>query len=615
MCGIAGWIDWETNLKNQEEIMLKMTRLLANRGPDAEGIWASDYALIGHRRLSVVDPEGGSQPMIRESYNNKYVITYNGELYNTQELRDELILKGYKFSSNSDTEVLLFSYIEWKEECVYKLNGIYAFGIWDTKEQTLFLARDRAGVKPLFYSDLKNGLIFASEIKSLLAHPGVETEVDLTGICELFLIGPARSPGCGVFKDIYELKPGYSMIYSRERGKRISKYWDLTSSHHEDDITTTVITLRELLKNSITRQLTADVPVCTFLSGGLDSSAITAIAAKEFNNNGVQLHTFSIDYKDNRKFFTPNSFEPNSDEDFIEIVSKDYATYHHYITIDTPQLVEALDDALYARDLPGMADIDSSLYLFCKEVKKHATVALSGECADEIFGGYPWFTKDELINSDTFPWSRNISLRKNIMIPYLREKINAEEYIDARYKETLADVPTIEGEELGEARIRQIFYLNLKWFMTTLLDRKDRMSMATGLEVRVPFCDHRLMEYVWSIPWKVKYLNNREKGLLRQSLKGILPDSIIERKKSPYPKTHNPSYYNAVKQTLKVILNNPSMPVHSLVDSRFLLNMINNDVANIDNPWFGQLMNVPQLYAYIIQINQWLLKYKVKVTI
>lgn len=614
MCGIAGWIDWEINLKNNEETILKMTRLLDKRGPDAEGVWVSDKALIGHRRLTVVDPEGGSQPMIREFFNNKYIITYNGELYNTEELRNELIAKGHKFYSKSDTEVLLVSYIEWEENCVDKLNGIYAFGIWDQNEQTLFIARDRAGVKPLFYRELDTGLIFASEIKSLLAHPAVEPEIDINGISELFLIGPARTPGCGVFKNIFELKPGYSMKYTKE-GKYITKYWDFKSYQHIDDIPTTIITLKELLKNSITRQLTADVPVCTFLSGGLDSSAITAFAANEFNKNGNQLHTFSIGYKDNDKYFTPNSFEPDSDEAWIETVSKMYGTYHHYITIDTPKLFEALDDAVCAKDLPGMTDIDSSLYLFCKEVKKHATVALSGECADEIFGGYPWFTKDELINSETFPWSKNIALRKNIMIPYLREKVDTEEYINSRYKDTLRDVPEVEGENPLEARMKQIFYLNIKWFMTTLLDRKDRMSMATGLEVRVPFCDHRLMEYVWNIPWKIKYLNNREKGLLRQSLKGVLPNSIIERKKSPYPKTHNPSYYIAVKNALREILEDSTMPVHSLIDTGYLLNMLNNDTMKTDSPWFGQLMNIPQLYAYILQINQWLIKYKVRLII
>ncbi|MGE5329130.1 MAG: asparagine synthase (glutamine-hydrolyzing) [Deltaproteobacteria bacterium] len=614
MCGIVGWIDWKTNLKEHRDTILKMTRLLSHRGPDNEGIWISEYALIGHRRLTVVDPEGGSQPMIKDISNNKYIITYNGELYNTNELRNELIEKGYRFISKSDTEVLLVSYIEWKEGCVDKLNGIYAFGVWDNNNQTMFLARDRAGVKPLFYTIVPNGLIFASEIKSILAHPEMKAEIDINGISELLLIGPARTPGYAVFKNIHELKPGYSMTFNKN-GIKINKYWDLTNKVHIDDIPTTIIALKELLKNAITRQLTADVPVCTFLSGGLDSSAITAVAANEFNKNGNQLHTFSINYKDNNKYFSPNSFEPDSDEIWIETVSKIYGTQHHYITIDTPQLYAALDDALFARDLPGMADIDSSLLLFCKEVKKHATVALSGECADEIFGGYPWFTNDELINSDTFPWSRNIVLRKNLMVPYLREKIDIYEYIEARYKETLDEIPKTVGEEPGEAKMKQIFYLNLKWFMTTLLDRKDRMSMATGLEVRVPFCDHRLMEYVWNIPWKIKYLNNREKGLLRESLKGYLPNSIIERKKSPYPKTHNPSYLKAVSDALKSILEDTSMPIHSLVDKGYLLNMLNNDISKTASPWFGQLMNIPQLYAYIIQINQWLLKYKVKIII
>lgn len=612
MCGITGWVDWEANLLEQERIIKTMTETLRNRGPDAYGIWLSDHAAFGHRRLSVVDPEGGSQPMIRQKEKNKYTITYNGELYNTSELRNELKSLGYTFTTYSDTEVLLISYIEWGPECINRLNGIYAFGIWDEQKQNLFLARDRFGVKPLFYSKLNNGLIFGSEIKSLLAHPAIEPEIDIEGIMEIFFIGPARTPGCGVYRGINELKPAHYLIYDRN-GIKIKRYWSFKSQPHLDDLDTTAFHLRELLQDSIERQLVADVPVCTFLSGGIDSSTITVFAVEGFKKKGLnELHTYSIDYIDNDKYFQPNDFQPNSDSYWVKQVSDSLGTKHHNITVDTPQLVEALVTAVKAKDLPGMADIDSSLYLFCKEVKKKATVALSGECADEIFGGYPWFHREDLLKANTFPWSISIDLRKSILSPAILSLITPEEYISERYKETLKEVPRLEGENPLDARRREMFYLNITWFMTTLLDRKDRMSMATGLEVRVPFCDHRLAEYVWNIPWEMKIYQQREKGILRYALKGILPNEVLERKKSPYPKTHNPSYLTAVRKWLLDILDDPTSPIHILIDTKTVRSMVESDMVS-NRPWFGQLMSTPQLFAYLIQVDIWLREYKVRI--
>lgn len=381
MCGIAGWIDLEKNISGQGKLVERMADKLAARGPDASGIWSSEHALIGHRRLVVVDPAGGGQPMLREIGDKSCVITYNGELYNTDELRQELILKGYLFKSTSDTEVLLVSYLEWGRHCVEHLNGIFAFGIWDEKNQSLFLGRDRFGVKPLFYAQRGSSLIFASELKALLVHPLIKAEVTHEGLAEVFALGPARTPGHGVIKGVYEVKPANTIVYDHY-GIHVNKYWTLESHLHTDSLEVTIEKVRNLVKDSIERQLIADVPVCTFLSGGLDSSAITSIAATHFKNKGLgQLHTFSIDYVDNDKYFKPSSFQPNSDAYFVKRMSKEFQTEHHYITIDTPQLTDALIDSTRARDLPGMADVDSSLYLFCREIKKSHVVSLSGECA------------------------------------------------------------------------------------------------------------------------------------------------------------------------------------------------------------------------------------------
>lgn len=612
MCGITGWIDLKEDLSGQHRIIERMTETLKFRGPDAEGIWMSEHAALGHRRLVVVDPEGGGQPMLRQSGDTIYVLVYNGELYNTMDIRKELEGYGHKFLGHSDTEVLLVSYIQWGPECVKKLNGIYAFAVWNEKEKSLFMARDRFGVKPLFYAVRGSSFIFGSELKALLENPLVKPEVDVEGLAEIFSLGPSRTPGHGIFKNVKELKPAHRMLYD-STGLSLSCYWTLESKPHTDSVEDTVEKVRELVKDTIERQLVSDVPICTFLSGGLDSSAITALAAVHLKNTGKgQLHTYSIDYVDNDKYFTPSVFQPNSDAPWVKLMSDTFKTNHHYITIDTPQLVEALKGALDARDLPGMADVDSSLWMFCHEIKKEHVVSLSGECADEVFGGYPWFHREDALNANTFPWARSLKERTRILSPELVSLIKPEEYVSRRYQETLQQVPRLPGEAPVEARRREMFYLNINWFMSTLLDRKDRMSMAAGLEVRVPFCDHRMVQYVWNIPWEIKAMGGREKGVLRQALKGILPDEIVERKKSPYPKTHNPAYEAAVSGWLTEILVDGSSPLLSLIDVATVKAMTRSK-SDYGKPWFGQLMATPQMFAYLIQVDMWLRKYKVQI--
>ena len=614
MCGITGWIDWQQNLTQQRTVLDRMTAALTHRGPDDSGTWISVHAALGHRRLSVVDPEGGSQPMLRQAGNRRYVIVYNGELYNTSELRSELVSRGHKFRSHSDTEVLLASYIEWGSLCVEKLNGIYAFAVWNDIEQSLFMARDRLGVKPLFYSLYQHGLLFGSELKALLAHPNVKPRVDAEGLAEIFYLGPSRTPGHGVFKNINELKPGHWMLFNRS-GIKIKRYWQLKSEPHLDDPKTTALKVRELLADSVKRQLVADVPVCTFLSGGIDSSALTAFADREFKKqNAGPLHTYSIDYVDNDKNFHVSEFQPSSDNDWIELVSENLNTKHHYVYVDTPQLTGALTTAVTARDLPGMADIDSSLYLFCQEIKQNATVALSGECADEIFGGYPWFHNSESLNANTFPWLRYLNQRTELLSPQILEKIDPYEYVNQRYQETINEVPKLAGENKEESRRREMFYLNMMWFMANLLERKDRMSMATGLEVRVPFCDHRLVEYVWNIPWEMKNYGEQEKGILRHALDGILPKPILQRRKSPYPKTHNPNYMAAVSGWLKNILQDGTSPLLPLINVEKVKSLLKPTKDTFNKPWFGQLMTGPQLMAYLCQVDYWLREYQVDIT-
>ncbi|MEW6308999.1 MAG: asparagine synthase (glutamine-hydrolyzing) [Bacillota bacterium] len=613
MCGIAGWIERSKDLTKETALIEAMGAAVAHRGPDAGATWVSPHAAFAHRRLIVVDPAGGAQPMVRRRGEHTYVLVYNGELYNTEDIRRELAAKGHTFLGYGDTEVLLLAYMEWGPSCLEKLNGIFAFGIWSEADESLFLARDRLGVKPLFYSQRGEALLFGSELKAILAHPAVPREVDAAGLAEVLMLGPARTPGCGVFKGIQELRAGHCLLNNRH-GTRRWQYWSLESHPHIGDLKATTERVRHLLEDTVTRQLVSDVPVCSLLSGGLDSSALTALACKALKRAGQPpLHTWSIDFKGNERFFTPDHYQPDADGPWVHRVSSWLGTHHHYVTVDTPELMEALLRSMRANDLPGMADVDSSLYLFCREVKREATVALSGEAADEIFGGYPWFRDPAALEAKTFPWALMTGARIRLLSPEVTRLIRAEEYVTDRYREALDEVPRFPGDTPEEARARDLFYLNITRFMPTLLDRKDRMSMAVGLEVRVPFCDHRLVEYLWNVPWALKACNGKEKGLLRKALEGIVPADVLMRKKSPYPKTHNPSYLAAVRQWVLQVLADPASPLIPLIDvARVRELAVYGGIAR-HTTWFGQLMRDAQWLAYLAQTDAWLREYHISV--
>ena len=614
MCGFVGFANLKENISSKTNIY-NMNESISKRGPDEDGYYYEEHVCLGHKRLIVVDPNGGKQPMSAMKDGNLYTIVYNGQLYNTKDLRSELEENGFTFDSYSDTEVLLKSFIFWKYDVVKKLNGIFSFAIWNSKKNELFLARDHFGVKPLFYTIYNNTLVFASEIKALFKYPGIEAKLDEQSIAELFGIGPARTAGLGIFKNIYEIKPAHFGIFN-ESGLHIERYWKLESKVHTDSLGKTCDTVRFLLEDSISRQLVSDVPLCTFLSGGLDSSIITLYASKYCKKHNLPpLNTYSVDYVDNDKNFVKTDFQPNSDNYYINLMTEKLNTNHHTVVLDTPELASALEDAMIARDFPGMADVDSSLLLFCKNVKQDATVSLTGECADEIFGGYPWFFRADALNSNTFPWSIAITERQNLLNPQIASKVNLKNYIDYRYQESLDEVDILDEDSMETAEKRRISHLTLNWFMQTLLDRSDRMAMYNGFELRVPFCDYRLAEYVWNIPWEMKALHGREKGLLRYIMKDLLPEEIVDRKKSPYPKTWNPTYLATVKDMLTKIMNDSNAPINNLLNRNYILKILETDGKAFTRPWFGQLMTGPQLMAYLCQVNMWLERYNPSIEI
>jgi asparagine synthase (glutamine-hydrolysing) len=586
---------------------------LACRGPDGSGEWRDALSGHAHRRLIVVDPAGGAQPMVLDWHGRSFVLNYNGELYNTEEIRRDLLARGHAFRGHSDTEVLLHAYAEWGADCLPRLNGIFAFAVWSPDDRSLFLARDRLGVKPLFYAERGRRLVYGSEIKALLRHGAVRHEIDAEGLAELLAVGPARTPGRGVFRDVRELRPGWALRFDAD-GARLWPYWSLESRPHEDDLPTTIRRLRGLLEDTVERQLVSDVPVCTLLSGGLDSSAVSAFAAARMRAAGKgPLCTYSVDFAGMERDFRAGDYQTSLDAPFVRRMAAHLDTCHHRVVIDTPELVAELYRSLEARDLPGMADVDTSLLIFARHIKEGATVGLSGEAADEIFGGYPWCQRPDAIAAQTFPWARRLDLRMRLLSDEAVRFADPEGYVAARYREALEEVPRLPGEADGEARMREILYLNITRFLPTLLDRKDRMTMAAGLEVRVPFCDHRLVEYVWNIPWAMKNLGGEAKGVLRAALTDVLPEDVRTRRKSPYPSTHNPAYGASLREALRDVAAEPASPLMALLDRTRLDELLAADPDTTAMPWFGQLMGVAQMYAYLLQLDRWFRVYGVQI--
>lgn len=613
MCGISGFcsfnLDYEKDKNKWTNVLINMRKSLNHRGNDDSGKYLTKNCGFSHARLSIRDLSScAKQPMTKSFLNNEYTIIYNGEIYNTDSLKQKLIQKGYNFETTGDTEIILNSFIEYREDCIKYLNGIFAFAIYDLKNESLYLFRDRLGVKPLFYSFLDNTLVFASEIKAIFNYPSIKPKIDINSLKEIFGIGPARTEGNGIFKNINEVKAGYYIKFDKNKFVN-TKYWDLISKEHNDNYEQTVENVKYLVTNAIESQLISDVPVCTFLSGGIDSSIVTCISAKYLKNNfNKTLNTFSFDFKENDIHFKSNSFQPEQDRPYVDIILKEFSTNHSYLECDDINLIKLLYNSVDAKDLPGMADVDASMLYFCSIVSKHNKVALTGECADEIFGGYPWFYREELLNAETFPWSKNIENRTFILNKDLLKKLDLKEYSLSKYNKTIKETPYLNGESSEERRRREIFYLNIKWFMQTLLERMDRMSMYSGLEARVPFADYRIVEYLWNVPWKMKYKNNIEKSLLRDAFKDLLPKDILNRKKSPYPKIYNPTYQKLLSKKLTDIINDCNSPILNIIDKIEVLKFINTPL-DYGKTWFGQLMAGPQLMAYLIQVNYWLKKY------
>jgi asparagine synthase (glutamine-hydrolysing)/amidotransferase len=614
MCGIAGWAGFDRDLAAHREVVLAMTATMACRGPDDEGVFVDGPVALGHRRLAVLDPAGSRQPMTAHGDDGRPLatLTFCGEVYNFAALRTELEGHGHRFRTRGDTEVVLQAYLRWGGDLARRLDGMFAFAVWDHRRRELLLVRDRMGVKPLYYHRMSDGVLFGSEPKAILAHPAVSRRVDADGLSEA--LDMVKTPGHAVFAELAELRPGHTLRVTRS-GMTQRRYWALEAEEHPHDLDTTIATVRELLATAVDQQMVSDVPLCTLLSGGLDSSAITALAARHSDvHGGGPIRSFSVDFAGAAAGFTPDAVRGGSDAPYAREVAKHVGAAHHEVLLDSAELTapDVRAAVLGAVDLPPAywGDMWPSLYLLSRAIRKHATVALSGESADELFGGYRWFHNPNAVDAGTFPWLTSGSARyfggTSLLDRGLVAKLDLPARREGGYRDALAEVPRLPGETGLPRRMREMSHLNLTRFVQTLLDRKDRMSMAAGLEVRVPFCDHRLVQYVFNVPWAWKSFDGREKSLLRAAVADLLPRSVLERAKTPYPATQDSAYEAALRAELARIEADPGAPVRPLLDQARVRRLLERPLGDRSRSYDRGGLEMA------LWLNAWLGRYEVR---
>lgn len=607
MSGITGWLDWQRDLSAQHAAVRAMSETMTHRGPDAGGMWLSSHCALAHRRLATIDLPGGTQPMPAEGIDPPAVLVFSGEIYNHRDLRADLRQRGHTFRTESDTEVVLRAYLEWGEGCVSHLNGMFAFGIWDDRTQELVLGRDRLGSKPLYYAEYEDGLLFGSEPKAVLANDLFAPQVDVNGLVDIFVVG-AKRPGDAVYRGLHEIAPGWTMRVDRN-GLHHRRYWQLQAQPHSDDDTNTTAKVRELLDDIVRRQLDSDVPLGALLSGGLDSSVLTALAARHHATENRGLNSYSVDFAGSETDFKADALHVSRDAPYVSAVVDHLGLGHTEVMLDAPALLEELETTLRARDMPGVGDLDVSLYLLFREVSKYATVVLSGEGADDIFGGYPWFLAESQQPTASFPWSAGVGDRNAMLSPELRAHLDLNAAVAERYASAIAEVPYLDEETGVDRRMREVFFLQITRFLPFLLDRKDRMSMANGLEVRLPFCDHRLVEYVWNVPWRLKRLGDQEKGVLRVAMADLLPEKVLKRPKSGFPFGQSPEYLTSIRDAVREVLGDPSSPARPLLNDTALRELTDGD------QWHSGTYSPPPWLPRALLLDAWLRQYRVDVVL
>lgn len=587
-----------------QPIIDRMLRAMANRGPDGKGAYCFADSCLLHTNSLDWDPE--PEPIVLDRGKHRFVITFDGILFNRQQLWQELEKLEHLKTGGSDGELMLRLYMAYGEAALEKCNGSFAFAILREPENEVFLARDPMGLRPLYYTQQGDFMAFGSEIKILLAHPEIQPRLDAQGAGELILLGPGIMPDSGVLQGIRQLKPGH---FAKVRNGKLELgcYWKLQDRHHTESFEDTARHVRELIKDSVSLQLSCVKSAGSLLSGGLDSSILSALLARHLDRDGHVLQTFSVDYAENDRYFQPDAYQPNQDTEYIRIMQSVLDSHHCWTVLTPEEVLSELEQAMLARDLPGMADVDASLLCFAKQIRQKTAVAFSGECADELFGGYPWYFEEN--TPAGFPWAKNTEQRKALLHPGLQQKEELGDMVEACYAQTLADSHILPDTTPRERYSRQMYQLNIQWFMQTLCRRNDAMGHSAGLLLLTPFCDKRIVEYLYSVPWEQKAYKGREKGLLRYAMEEILPQSILTRKKSPYPKIRHPRYAQMVENCLQPLLQDEKAMLWSIWDRSAVLDYLASDHSS---PWYGQLMRKPQFMGYLLQMDTWLKHYGIE---
>lgn len=602
MCGIAAIVNFRRNIGNDIERITKMYKSLIHGNVDEQGILCNENVLLAHTRISIMEDVHSFCPMKWNYKGISYSIVYNGMIYNYKLIRNELIQLGHTFDSNGVDEVILHAYIEWGEQCLERFNGVFAFIISYNDE--VFVARDPFGVKPLYYCQKNDGeWLFASEIKAILAEGSLRPVLTKKSFASMISLGPSLENGTTLYKNIYQLKAGHFLKIKRFNYKVI-EYHTIKCYKHIETLEDTIYHVHNLLDNCIKNQCISNVGIAGMLSGGIDSSIICSVASQ--NNT---LKTYSLDLENNAQYFDSNNYQPTLDYEYAQNMANYIKSDHQFISVSPFEIVNSLEEAMIARDMPGMADIDSSLLVFCREISKENKVILSGECADEVFGGYPWFYKEEFYERDTFPWLNYLPNKIELVNDHFK---NLDFYGIRKnaYNKECDKVPYLEGDSVEDRISKKMTFLSIYNFMQTLLMRMDAMASLCGIEGRVPFADKDLIDYVFNIPWSMKYYNNQEKKLLREAFENELPLSILERKKSPFPKTYDPVYTELVCTLLENELNTNELMSYYF-DYKLIKELIESRGDTFKLPWFGQLMKGPQLIAYLYQFSRWTRKYSI----
>jgi asparagine synthase (glutamine-hydrolysing) len=584
MGGVAGWVDWERDLTRSPDVITAMTDALAHRGPDGGGTWTERHVALAQRDAPppVVPADGGD-----------VVVAYDGELTNRRRLREELRRAGRRLRTGGDAELVAQAYLCWGALCVERLEGAFAFAVWDGRRRELVLVRDRLGVRPLYFWSYGSGIVFGSEPKALLAHPLFEPELDSEGVAELFGLWPYHTPGHGLLRGLEELRPG-TLRWVRRGGTVPGTYWRLTGRPHEDDAAMTARTVRRLLTDAVADRLGTGTPVCALLSGEVGPAGVTALAARTLAGTGRgPVTAVSVD--------VTGVEPPAGDAALARLVADHLGANHKEILVDVSELAGPGDAPLRAWDLPVLDEGDALRYLFLREVRGQAPVALSGVGADEVFCGYEWFRAGYPMPAH-FPWTPDGSGGASVLNALTLREIRLDEYVADRYAQAVAAVPVPPGETGLARRARQAAYLTLTQHLPVELARLDRLGRAAGLEVRLPFADHRLVEYAWHLPAAVNAWGGLDKGVLRRAVSDLLPWPVISGRPHRYPSA--PGY--ALRAAARALTTDLTSPLRPLLDPEKVNALA--DRATPDRYAAGGRSAL----AGLVAIDAWLRAYRVR---